>query len=66
MGLGLTTVLEIVNCNGGLIDVSSEPAQGTRVSVLFPVVPGRTSETTRNNDFPPRSSGEILSSQDEE
>jgi len=65
-GLGLTTVLEIVNCNGGLIDVSSEPAQGTRVSVLFPVVPGSISETTRNNDFPPRSSGGMLSSQDEE
>lgn len=65
-GLGLTTVLEIVNSNGGLIHVSSEPAQGTRVSVLFPLLPGSIVQATSNSDFSPRNRGEILSSQEEE
>jgi signal transduction histidine kinase len=65
-GLGLTTVLEIVNSNGGLIHVSSEPAQGTRISVLFPLLPGSIFQPTSNSDFSSRSRGEVLSSQEEE
>jgi two-component system cell cycle sensor histidine kinase/response regulator CckA len=38
-GLGLATVYDIVNKNGGLIHVDSAPACGTRVSVLLPLVP---------------------------
>jgi signal transduction histidine kinase len=36
-GLGLTTVHQIVTSSGGLVHVSSEPAQGTRLSVLLPL-----------------------------
>ena len=64
-GLGLATVQDIVNSNGGLIHVSSEPGQGTRVSVFLPLVPGSTCESADNN-FHPRGNGEILSSQEEE
>ena len=38
-GLGLATVHDIVTSNGGLIHVDSAPAQGTRISVLLPLVP---------------------------
>lgn len=62
-GLGLATVHEIVTSNGGLIHVSSEPAQGTRISVLLPLVAGP--EPASRIDFYPRT-GEVLSSQEEE
>lgn len=65
-GLGLATVQDIVNSNGGLIHVSSEPGRGTRVSVFLPLVPGSPAEPADNNKFHPQMNGEILSSQEEE
>ncbi len=38
-GLGLSTVYEIVTNNGGLIHLESEWKQGTRVTVLLPLIP---------------------------
>jgi signal transduction histidine kinase len=38
-GLGLATVYDIVATSGGLIHVDSQPACGTRISVLLPLVP---------------------------
>jgi two-component system, cell cycle sensor histidine kinase and response regulator CckA len=64
-GLGLTTVHEIVTSNGGLIHVSSEPAQGTRISVLLPLVAGTVPEPASRIDLYPRT-GEVFSSQEEE
>lgn len=52
-GLGLATVREIVNTNGGLIHVSSDPGRGTRLSVFLPLVLGSATKSARNNDFHP-------------
>jgi two-component system, cell cycle sensor histidine kinase and response regulator CckA len=60
-GLGLATVYDIVNKNGGLIHVDSAPACGTRVSVLLPLVPPslvRFEEMPR--DFHPQRNSEEL------
>lgn len=38
-GLGLATVHDIVSRQGGIIHVESEPGQGTRVTVLLPLIP---------------------------
>jgi two-component system, cell cycle sensor histidine kinase and response regulator CckA len=65
-GLGLATVHEIVTSNGGLIHVASEPAHGTRVSVLLPLVAGIEPEAARPNDFRPQTKGDVLSYQEEE
>jgi len=56
-GLGLATVHDIVTTSGGLIYVDSKVGQGTRVSVLLPLV------TPSSN---PESVGEQLSSQAKE
>jgi two-component system cell cycle sensor histidine kinase/response regulator CckA len=64
-GLGLATVHDIVSSSGGLIHVSSEPGQGTRVSVFLPLLPGTDPEPASGNDFSPRSDG-VLSSEEEE
>jgi signal transduction histidine kinase len=65
-GLGLATVHEIVTSNGGLIHVSSEPARGTRVSVLLPLHAGTAVGPAGTNDFYPRRTGEVPLSQEEE
>lgn len=65
-GLGLATVHEIVNSNGGLTYVASEPAQGTRVSVFLPLTGDSKPELTRPPEFYIPTHGKILSSEDEE
>jgi len=65
-GLGLATVHEIVTTNGGLIHVSSQPAQGTRVSVFMPLASRVSPVCLENNDFHPVCDGESFSSNEEE
>ncbi len=66
-GLGLATVHDIVTTNGGLIHVDSEPALGTRISVLLPLVRVPVAEPPNSgNGFHPVSDGEVLSSKEEE
>ncbi|HKF02622.1 MAG TPA: ATP-binding protein [Candidatus Sulfotelmatobacter sp.] len=49
-GLGLATVHDIVTTSGGLIYVDSKVGQGTRVSVLLPLVtPSSNPENVGNN-----------------
>jgi signal transduction histidine kinase len=65
-GLGLATVHEIVTSNGGLIHVSSTPAQGTRVSVVLPLaVPAETEVASGHQLYSPIKR-EVLSSQEED
>jgi two-component system, cell cycle sensor histidine kinase and response regulator CckA len=61
-GLGLATVYDIVNKNGGLIHVDSAPACGTRVSVLLPLVPPSVAKFEEiPRDFQPQgNSGELI------
>ncbi len=65
-GLGLVTVHDIVTTNGGLIHVDSEPAQGTRISVLLPLVPVPVIQPNCGHDFHPVRDGEVLLSKKEE
>jgi two-component system, cell cycle sensor histidine kinase and response regulator CckA len=43
-GLGLATVHDIVTSNGGLIHIDSSKDQGTRVTILLPLVPSADSQ----------------------
>ena len=65
-GLGLATVREIVTSNGGLIHVSSQPAQGTRVSVLLPLAVPAEPEVVSGHEFHSPIKREVLSSQEED
>ncbi|HEV3511450.1 MAG TPA: ATP-binding protein [Candidatus Sulfotelmatobacter sp.] len=66
-GLGLATVHDIVSANGGLIDLDSHPGQGTRVSVILPLVPETAPDSFRESkSFHPARSGEPFSSKEEE
>jgi two-component system cell cycle sensor histidine kinase/response regulator CckA len=61
-GLGLATVHDIVNKNGGLIHVDSAPACGTRVSVLLPLVPPSVLQLHEipQSSHPERDPGELI------
>jgi two-component system, cell cycle sensor histidine kinase and response regulator CckA len=66
-GLGLATVHDIVTSHGGLIHLDSHPGQGTRLSVLLPLIPETASDFFRENkSFHPAGSGEVPSSKEEE
>lgn len=66
-GLGLATVHDIVSTNGGLIHLQSKPGQGTRVSVLLPLVPETVPHAFSNNKSShPARSGELFPAKEEE
>jgi len=65
-GLGLATVHDIVSSNGGLIHVDSAPGEGTRVSVLMPLIPGTVLPTLPPVKFQPVNSCTVLSSNEED
>lgn len=62
-GLGLSTVHHIVTTSGGLICIDSKPAQGTRVSVLLPLVPQESTESFSSEFLYPENTREQLSPQ---
>jgi len=62
-GLGLSTVHHIVTTSGGLICVDSKPAQGTRVSVLLPLVPQESMEPFSSEVLYPENTRKRLSPQ---
>ena len=43
-GIGLSVVHGIVKSHGGLIDLDSEPGQGTRINLRFPACEGKQTE----------------------
>lgn len=66
-GLGLATVHDIVSSNGGLIHMDSNPGQGTRITVLLPLVPETAPDSFADpKTFYPAKSAEVLSSKKEE
>jgi len=66
-GLGLSILLTIVENHGGFVDLYSEPGQGTRFSICFPVseIELEAEERTNKLDIP-KGSGEIILVVDDE
>jgi two-component system cell cycle sensor histidine kinase/response regulator CckA len=66
-GLGLATVYGIVQQSGGIVDVYSEPGQGTTFKVYLPRVEGAPeTESPAAFEAPPRGSETILLVEDAE
>jgi len=65
-GIGLATVHDIVTTNGGLIHVHSKPAEGTRISLLLPLVLESVPDSFQVTSFHPVNHGEVLSFQPED
>jgi CheY-like chemotaxis protein len=66
-GLGLATVYGIVRQSGGIVDVYSEPGQGTTFKVYLPRVEGAPeTESPAAFETPPRGSETILLVEDAE
>jgi two-component system, cell cycle sensor histidine kinase and response regulator CckA len=58
-GLGLTTVHDIVNRNGGLIHVDSTPGCGTRITVILPASSDSPAHRHEDDFLPERNLGEL-------
>jgi len=59
-GLGLSTVLGIVNTCGGCIQLTSEVGRGTEVKILLPAVAAGTPLPEKPLPEPPRGAGELV------
>jgi PAS domain S-box-containing protein len=65
-GLGLSTVLGIVQGCGGFLQLKSEPGRGTEVKVWLPALEAETRATEKLPTEPPRGGGELLLVVDDE
>src|SRR6266498_3890202 len=65
-GLGLAVVYGVANSHGGLVDVESEPGQGTKFHLYFPIVPAaRADDDDDACDWSPEGTETILVIEDE-
>lgn len=65
-GLGLATVKEIVDHSGGVIEISSKPGIGTKVSVYLPIVEDEEVEEASDLDIDIRGARERILVVDDE
>ena len=66
-GLGLATVLGIVQAHQGFVEISSKPGAGTQVRVYLPAAPGATAPVVDTESPPlPRGRGELILIVDDE
>jgi nitrogen-specific signal transduction histidine kinase/CheY-like chemotaxis protein len=66
-GLGLSTVAAILKNHGGIIKVSSEVGVGTSFRILFPALPGQSSEAQiEGSDSVPSGRNEVILVVDDE
>ncbi len=70
MGLGLSTVYNLVDAHGGTVDVGHAPGGGAQFSVKLPAHPGKRAEPrpARTTEQPPpllRGAGTVLLAEDE-
>ena len=66
-GLGLAVVHGVMQDHGGIVEIESEPGQGTRVRCMFPALLDETTERDIPSEGTPRGSGQrILLVEDEE